>query len=210
MPVPFNERSILSSTSSKLLHDLQALIEDLPAEHPLLKAARALEIRLRKTEIEQELARQYATEQSRLQTLQKDVESAQEAVRSAQKDLESLNQQIEQAKQTRASFDDLEGLIQKRLAPLREEPLRLLAELQLSTALPPTLFQPFIGLSTDNTRSIENSSIHQQDCFFGGDSTTITHIDRTLWRNAEKQCGTKSKSAKNMYCRFTCWPDPCG
>ena len=93
----------------------------MPAEHPLLKAARALEIRLRKTEIEQELARQYATEQSRLQTLRKDVESAQEAVRSAQKDLESLNQQIEQAKQTRASFDDLEGLIQKRLAPLRED-----------------------------------------------------------------------------------------
>jgi hypothetical protein len=173
----------------ELLQNLQTLIEDLPAEHPLLEAARTLEIRQRKTEIEQAIAQQCEAEQNRLQTLQKDVESAQE-------NLDSLNQQIKQAEQIKASFDNLESLIQKRLLPLREEPLRLLAELQLSTALPLTLFQPFIGISTDNTRSIEKSLVYQQDCFFVGDSTIITRVDRSLWTEAARRCGAKSKSAK--------------
>jgi hypothetical protein len=168
------------------LNDLQTLIEELSEQHPLLEVARSLEIRQRKEAIEQEAARQCEAEQDRLQKLQ-------EKVACTQKQLDTLIGEIAEARQTQeqmsTEFQTLERNMQERLTELRQEPLRLLADLQLATALPSTLFQPRIGETIDKTRSPIAS--HREDSFFTDTATTIVEPGDPLWTRIAKQNGLR-------------------
>src|SRR6266568_560479 len=166
------------------LDSLQAMIEELPEEHPLLEKARALEIQQRKARIEQEVANQCEAERSRLHALQEEVQSAQES-------LGRLNGEIKEAEQKQeqmsADFTALETSMRNRLAELRQEPLRLLTDLQLISALPLALFQTYAGETTPETGSKVTTTVHDHNYFAEEKVTTLTNPHDLHWVEIAKQ-----------------------
>ncbi len=119
------------------LHDMQLLIEDLlvlPAEHPLLRVAREQEIRLRSTEIAQKAEEQ-------IQGQKKELQQVQNEIREAEAILGNLKNAAIVAEEGREQALEIEREVLQRLLQLREEPMRMLADLLISTSLFPLLAQ---------------------------------------------------------------------
>ncbi len=125
------------------LHDLRELIENLSAEHPLLKAAREHEIQLRSTEIAQQAEARIQTQTARLKEVQREVLEAESRVQVVQAHLEELHSSIQEAEQRKEQaqkeLELFEHEVRHRLVRLREEPLQVLAELQTAVSIFPML-----------------------------------------------------------------------
>lgn len=194
------------------LQHLHALIEELPSEHPLLQTARTLEIEQRKLEIEQEARKQCEGEQDHLRQLQGQAQIAehqlqtlQEQTQTIQNTLVEREKEIEQAVQTykriQADFGTLERFMQKRLAELRQEPLQLLADLQLLTALPASLLQPLSGRATDDSQPDFIASPHERSRFFTDEyalslSNFTENLSSLPWKEAAKGSKAATDDAK--------------
>lgn len=194
------------------IHNLQALLEDLPIEHPLLLTARKLEIEQRKGEIEQEAIKQGEIEQNHLCQLQEQVQVAkhqlqtlQEQAQTVQGTLSEREKEIEQAVQkyerTQADFGMLERSMQKRLAELRQEPIQFLADLQLITSLASPLLQPLSGIAIDNPKQDFIPSSSERSRFFTDEyalsqSTHASKLQSLPWKEAAKGGKATSNDAK--------------
>jgi hypothetical protein len=126
-------------------------------------------------------------------------------IQSAQSTLSELRKEIDQAlhrqEQIQADFATLERSMQERLAGLRKEPLHLLADLQLATALPSSLLQPLFGTLGNGPKSTAISSSYRQLHFFSKQATqtletTIANLSDLPWRKAAAPGEVSSKDAK--------------
>ncbi len=207
------------------LDGLQELIEKLPIEHPLLVAARAWEIEQRKSQIEQEastkyreLAQQFEKEESRLQTLQaaeeQKLQILQERILSTESELKTVQERlvaeihkIEQAKydfeQQQSNVEKFTDVMDERLAQLREQPLRLLADLQLATALPQAFFQPFSTTPISDAPGKTTALDRNQPKFFTGNViTTTTNLSTLPLAKVTKQYQTSITNVKMSVAAF--------
>lgn len=115
---------------------LTAQLSELSPEHPLMKAARDWEIQARSKEIEQAAEALTQDKQERLQQLQTMIEEAGVMLDQLQNTANDTQKRHEQAIE---ALDAFEHTVRERLATLREEPLRVLAELQITASLFPML-----------------------------------------------------------------------
>ena len=111
------------------LQEARELFEHLPADHPLLQSACEWAILTKRQEIEQAAAMQA---QQRLEEIQ----ILEEKKAQAQAELEEVQQRYEQASE---AFNAFERTLEERLAALKAEPMHVLAELQVASALFPML-----------------------------------------------------------------------
>ena len=193
------------------LRNLRALIEELPAGHPLLCVAREQEIEKRSAEIARNAEMRAQVHQERLPQLEKEVRQAEAQLTQLKGDIVDAGKQREQALQELSAF---EQEVQKRIQSLREEPLRALAELQLTASF----FQALggnIGTLTNGQREQQqpyiphnHPSTIQQPIPFEGSYTWRPHGDAQeiknglheltlpFWSQAAKQAGVPSKDVR--------------
>ena len=159
------------------LDGLQELLEELSDNHPLLQKARLLEVEQRKDEIEQEALRLSAIEHDRLQAVQEQVQAKTHQLQTVQEQIQAIEDTLSKRKEENAQadqkyermldeFDALEDSMQQRLAQLRKEPLQLLADLQLLTALPSSLFLPSSSVITGPHENFSHAASHAHPHFF--------------------------------------------
>jgi len=138
-PVTLERAQYILSNQIGRLQELRILtthLSELSPEHPLMKAAREWEIQARGKEIE-EAAEGFAQDkQERLQQLQTKIEEAELKLDKLQNTANDAQKRHEQAIEALNAF---ECAIRERLATLKEEPLRVLAELQITASLFPML-----------------------------------------------------------------------
>jgi hypothetical protein len=129
---------ILSNQIGRLqeLRALTAHLAELSPEHPLMKAARDWEIQARSKEIERAAEALTQDKQERLQQLQTIIEEAEVMIDQLQNTAKDAQKRHEQAIEALNAF---ERAVRERLAILKEEPLRVLAELQITASLFPML-----------------------------------------------------------------------
>jgi hypothetical protein len=180
------------------LQNLSELMKELPVEHPLFQAALAHEIQKRRGEIEGEATKQCETELNRFQELRTQIRSAQNTLSELRKEIDQA-QQIQE--QIEADFSTLERSMQERLAELRKEPLHLLADLQLATALPSSLLQPLFGTLGNGAKSTAISSSYRQLQFFSKQAiqtleTTTANLSDLPWIKAAAPGEVTSKDVK--------------
>src|SRR5207302_1725344 len=120
------------------------------------KIARDWEIQARSKEIEQAAEALMRDKQERLQQLQTMIEETEAMLDQLQNTVHDASERHEQAIETLNAF---EGTVRERLAKLREEPLRILAELQITASLFPML----VGGSRQSADEIIPSSYSSVD-----------------------------------------------
>ncbi len=135
-PATFKRTQYIVSNQVERLQDLQAFIEQLPAEHPLLKIARTCEIQARSEEIERGAEALTQDKQERLRQLQGEIEGTEATLDRLQNAANEAQQRYEL---TADAFNTLERNMRERLVSLKQEPLRVLAELQVTSSLFPLL-----------------------------------------------------------------------
>jgi hypothetical protein len=144
------------------LHNIQTLIEDLPEGHPLLKVAREQEVRLRSVEIAQEAEEQIQDQKNELQQIQDKIQETRATLNNLEEDADTAEKRRDQAL-------TVEREVQQHLAQLREEPLRMLADLHLASSLLPLFGQPEqftnksrkqsqVSISTQQDKAIQQQS----------------------------------------------------
>ncbi len=177
---------------------LQELIGKLPIEHPLLVAARVWEIEQRKGQIEQEastkrqeLAQQFEKEERDLQVLQEHVRFAESELKTVQEKLVEETHKIEKMKrdyiQVQSELEEFTRSLDERLVQLREKPLRFLADLQLTMALPKAFFQPLsdtAALKVPETSIVLDTAPHH---FFSENAVTLTNLSTLPLQRVSQQ-----------------------
>jgi len=190
------------------LHDMQKLIEDLPTEHPLLKVAYERVAQLKKTEIDRETNESVQGEKLRFQQLQVKIQDAQDkldtlneasevaetrlktlqdAVKRSDVQFSTLHETVSKAKDDAATAEKrrdqalaVEHEVQQRLMRLREEPLRVLADLQIAASLFPLLGQP--EQSRQNTHeTIQSSHIPMPHRNIQPSQQQMPRQDNAIW-----------------------------
>ncbi len=193
------------SNQVECLQDLRAIIEQLPAEHPLMQAARTWEIQARSQTIEQEIEARTQDKRDQFQQLQAATDMAQQC--------------LEQANE---ALDAFKHKVKEQLAMLKEEPLRVLAELQITTSLFPLLVeenrQPTDRMQAQQrSRSSDTLIPHQtkqQAAAFesrltwglkdGSDSLMVPlqELSANQWLPAAQQMGVQSKDVRIFAAAF--------
>jgi len=138
-PVTLKRARYIISNQIGHLQDFRAFtafLTELSPEHPLMKVARDWEIQARSTEIEQAAEVLTQDKQERLQQLKMMIEETESMLAQLQNTAHDAEKRHEQAIEALKAFEDA---VDERLATLREEPLRILAELQISALLFPML-----------------------------------------------------------------------
>jgi hypothetical protein len=138
-PVTLKRAQDIVTNQIGRLEDFRSFTEhvsDLSPEHPLMKAARDWEIRSRRDEIEQMADALAQDKQERLQQLQAMIEESEGKLNRLQDAVHDTQKRQEQAIEAMHTF---EGDIRGRLAVLKEEPLRILAEQQITASLLPMI-----------------------------------------------------------------------
>jgi len=138
-PVTLKRAQYILSNQIGRLQEFRALtahLSELSPEHPLMKAARDWEIQARSKEIEQAAEALTQDKQERLQQLQGDIQGAEATLDQLQNAANDTQKRHEQAIEALNAF---EHTVRERLATLKEEPLRVLAELQITASLFPML-----------------------------------------------------------------------
>lgn len=158
-PVTLKRARYIISNQIGRLQDFRAFntyLSELSPEHPLMKNARDWEIQARSKEIEQAAEALMQDKQERLQQLQTMIEETEAMLDQLQNTVHDAQKRHEQAIETLNAF---EGTVRERLATLREEPLRILAELQITASLFPML----VGGSRQSADEIIPSSYSSVD-----------------------------------------------
>ncbi len=138
-PVTLRRAQYILSNQIGRLQEFGALtanLSELSPEHPLMKAARDWEIQARSKEIEEAAERLTQDKHERLQHLQTMIEEAQVKLDQLQNTINDAQKRHEQAIEALNAF---EHAVRERLATLKEEPLRVLSELQITASLFPML-----------------------------------------------------------------------
>lgn len=130
------------------LQDVREIIEHLPAEHPLMQSAREWAILTRSQEIEQAGAALVQQHQEQIQQLDEKRAAAQAKLDEIEQAVDVAQQRYERAIE---AFNAFERTLQERLVALKEQPMRVLAELQITTALFPMLYGENWQVSRNNT-----------------------------------------------------------
>jgi len=128
-------RTILNDHMDRL-HNLQEVVGQFSPEHPLIKIAREIEIQTRSQELEREAVALVHEQQQQLQQIQHEAKLAQEKLYQLQAATEAA-QKLQQ--QATIAMDAFEQTIHERLAMIKEEPVRFLAEHQITASLLPLL-----------------------------------------------------------------------
>jgi hypothetical protein len=170
-------RYILSSQIDRL-HELQSFIEQLSSENPLLKIAREIEIQVRSQQIESEAAFHAQDQIRQLQQLQGAVQVAQEKLDHLQAAAEETekNQQ-----QTIMAMHAFEQTMHERLASLKEEPLRTLAEHHIIASLLPILADRSLQPAFEMRISPPHSSIAHDT--YDVDAQKLPSISGLIWHS---------------------------
>lgn len=206
-PAILKRAQYIVSNQMELLQDLSAFLDRLPADHPLMKAARAFEAQVRLQEIEQEAESLAQEKREQLQFVQRETEDAEAKLEQLRIAADEARQHYEQ---TVEAFSTFERSLQERLATLREEPLRVLADLQITASLFPLL--------VDESRQSGNGfrvkqivplapQLSGQYLTFSGNELNWQAKDTTLsgmtqkpqvkhWNQAAKQAGVKPEDVK--------------
>ncbi len=176
-------RTLLNNQVDRL-HDLQEIIGQLSAEHPLVKIAREIEIQARSQEIEREAAALAQEQQRQLQQLQYEVQQAQEKLSQLHAAAEEAQHDQQQAIQ---AMDAFEQTLHERLALLREEPLRFLAEHQITASLLPALMDVNVQPAFE-MRIAQPPSSTAQDAYdvYPQEHLSISGLDWSALEEAER------------------------
>jgi hypothetical protein len=190
------------------VHELRDIIGQLSAEHPVVKIARQIEIQVRSQELEREAAALIREQQQQLVQLQSETHLAQEQLQQLQSAAEETQRSQQQAILAMNAF---EQTIHERLALLKEEPLRFLAEQQITALLLPMLVdgsvQPafemripppdsFAVQNSYDAHSQEIPSISGLEWSIQDESELIKaslHALLQRWRRIAQQSGVNSK-----------------
>jgi archaellum component FlaC len=113
------------------VNELQALVEGLPADHPMMKVVQEQVIQRRSAEIEQRIQEQTQEKQNHLQQLD-------HAIQDMEFRLESLREDAVTAEQQRDQALKAERELQEQIGRLREEAERISTELQIHASQLPT------------------------------------------------------------------------
>ncbi len=138
-PATLRRAQYILSNQADRVRDLSAFTEylsGLSTEHPLMKAAREWEIAARSQELERETVALIHEKQERLQQLQGEIQEAEgtlDQLKNAANEAQKSQQQAIEA------FNAFERAVRERLVMLREEPLRVLAEIEITASLFPLL-----------------------------------------------------------------------
>lgn len=200
------------------LNDLRILVEELPAEHPLLQAVREQEIQLRLTEIERQAEARIQSQMDRLKELQRDLQEAEARVQTEHAHLQELQNNIQEAEEQKAqaqgALEIFEREMQQRVERLREEPLRVLAEIQMAASLFPMLErngrsanemlaqQVYGPYSTHNHQSVQHRfSVEDALTWISDDSTEaigadLSAIAPNFWVRFAQQAKVKSNDIR--------------
>jgi hypothetical protein len=211
-PVILKRAQYLLSSQTDRLHDLQDILAQLSDEHPIIKTARKLELQARSQEIEQEAIALIQEKQEQLQQLNGTIQAAQEHLNHLQADVEELQRSQQQAVMAMSAF---EQTVHERLATLKDEPLRILAEHHITASLLPMLqdgsMQPAyelqipspyspaahasIGAPSQKILSISGLEWHTPDEAEAiQDSLHVLQLQR--WRQIARQSGVNSKDVR--------------
>jgi len=189
-----------------------AHLSDLSPEHPLMKAARDWEIQARRKEIEQAAEWLTQDKQERLQQLQTMIEEAEAKLDQLQNTVNDVQKRHEQAIEALNAF---EHAVRERLATLKEEPLRILAELQITASLFPMLVDesrqppyemripsPYSSVARNSydTELEETVSMSGLDWGLKDDAEIIQvplhELQLHRWRQTAQQTGVNSKDVR--------------
>lgn len=191
------------------VNELQDIIGHLSAEHPVVKIARQIEIQARSQELEREAAAHMREQQMQLEQLQNETLLAQEQLQQLQSAAEEIQNSQQQ---TILEMNAFEQAMHERLALLKEEPLRFLAEQKITASLlamlvdgsvqpaydlripPPDSFavQNSYDVHSQELPSISGLEWHIQD---EGEfiKTSLQALQLQRWRRIAQQNGVNSK-----------------
>ena len=157
-------------------------LAELSAEHPLMKAARDWEIQARSKEIEQEAKALTQGNQERLQQLQTMIEEAEVKLSELQNIVNDAHARREQEIEAMNIF---EQAVRERLTKLKEEPIRTMADLQVTASL----FSILEDKSRQSTYEILPSSASSVALYSSGteqvDTVSSSGLDWGLQDNSE-------------------------
>jgi len=203
--VTLKRAQYIVSNQIERLQELHAIFDQLSAEHPLMKAARIWEIQARSNEIEQEAEALIRDKRERLQQLQGKIEEVQARLNPLQDAATEAQQRYDQAVEM---FDTFKHDVRERMVALKQEPLRILAELQITASLFPMLVddgrqlgngisgqQPYPLVSQQSERQ-EAVSASRLDwgSIDGSESMKVSlrELQKNRWIQAARQAGVHS------------------
>ncbi len=189
-----------------------AHLSDLSPEHPLMKAARDWEIQARRKEIEQAAEELTQDKQERLQQLQTMIDEDEVKLDQLQNTVNDAQKLHEQAIEALNAF---EHAVREQLATLKEEPFRVLAELQIVASLFPMLVDesrqpPYERRSPSPYSSVARNSFYAEleetvatsglDWGLRDDAEIIRvplhELQVYRWRQTAQQTGANSKDVR--------------
>ena len=135
-PATIKRAQYIVTNQIERLQELQEMIAQLRSEHPLMKIAREWAIVARSEEIEQEATTLILEKQELQLQLQLDIEAAEAKLVELQRAADEIRQRYEQSVEALTTF---ESALQERLAVLKEQPAKFLADLQIAASLLPML-----------------------------------------------------------------------
>jgi hypothetical protein len=188
------------------MNEIQALVEGLPTDHPMMKVAQEQVFRLRSVEIEQQIQEQTHEKQEQLQQLDKTIQDAESK-------LENLREAVDTAEQKRDQAIEVEHGIQQQLAKLREEQLHSYAEPHTATSLFPTLHEnghvsrQFAGIPSKNAEALDNDALiggeileqfitWQKDVHVKLMNDNLRDVPKNVWVQTAQQAGVQSKDVR--------------